>query len=220
MKEINENIAVNAIFSDDGKHRYALTYTWKAENPKKLSILMISPGSSPNISEPIALGLTETLCLNNTSRFGVSENNASCLGTYGGVNIVNLFSKMPEDYVQATRNGFKGATNEENDEVIMKLIEGTDIVFAFGSIIGTNKVAYLRALELVKKIEEKYPDRLYCLHDGIRKFLHPLDIYTRNEFRLLPVKNVADYIREHSKFGKAEEKVPEKSKSTAGKKKK
>ena len=195
MKEINENIAVNAIFSDDGKHRYSLLYTWSAK--PKLSILMIAPGSSPKLdSEHIANGLTEQLCMNNASR----------LGTYGGVNIVNLFSKMPEDYVQATRNGFKGATNEENDEVIMKLIEGTDIVFAFGSIIGTNKVAYLRALELVKKIEEKYPDRLYCLHDGIRKFLHPLDIYCRSAFRLLPVKNVADYIREHSKFGKIEEK--------------
>lgn len=209
MKEINENIAVNAIFSDDGKHRYSLSYTW-SEKPR-LSILMIAPGSSPKLdSEHAAKGLTEQLCINNCSR----------LGTYGGITIINLFSRINDDYVQVPKNSFKGATNEENDEVIMKMIDGTDIVFAFGSVIATNKIAYLRALELVKKIEEKYPNRLFCLHDGIRKFLHPLDIYTRNEFCLLSVKNVADYIREHSKFGKAEEKVPEKSKSTAGKKKK
>ena len=202
MKEINANIAINAVFSDDGKHRYALTYEW-SKRPK-LTILMIAPGRYPNISEPIALGLTETLCLSNSSK--VSDQK------YGGVNIINLFSKVPDDYAQTTkRDCFKGATNEENDEIIMKLIEGTDIVFAFGSVIRTNKIVYLRALELVKKIEEKYPDRLFCLHDGVRRFLHPLDIYTRNEFRLLPVKNVADYIREHSKFEENEKTVEKKT---------
>lgn len=88
MKEITANIAVNAIFSDDGKHRYALTYTWDSEKPK-LSILMIAPGASPKLdSEHTANGLTEQLRLNNCSR----------LGTYGGINIVNLFSRISYDY--------------------------------------------------------------------------------------------------------------------------
>ena len=209
MKEVNANIAVDAVFSEDGKHRYALTYTWDPEKPR-LSILMIAPGSSPKLdSEHAAKGLTEQLCINNCSR----------LGTYGGITIINLFSRINDDYAQVPKNSFKGATNEENDEVIMKMIDGTDIVIAFGSIINTNKLAYMRACQVVKSIEEKYPDRLFCIHDGIRRFLHVLDIYSRREWNLLKVTDVLSYIQKHSKFYVENEKPAASTKQTSGKKK-
>lgn len=209
MKETAANINVDAVFSDDGKHRYALTYTWNKELPR-LSILMIIPGSSPKLdSEHTSMGLTEYLCLSNCSK----------LQRYGAITVINLFSRISDDYAQIPKNSFKGATNEENNEVIMKLIDGTDVVIAFGSIVNTNKTAYLRACQLIKSIEEKYPDSLYCIHDGIRKFLHVLDIYSRREWNLLKVNNVLTYLQENSKFAADKPTQAKNGKQTSSKKK-
>ena len=100
----------------------------------------------------------------------------------------------------------------------MKLIEDTDVVVAFGSVVNTNKTAYLRACQLIKTIEEKHPDRLYCIHDGIRKFLHVLDVYSRREWHLLKVNNVLAHLQENSKFHGKNEKTTT-AKQTSAKRK-
>ena len=211
MKETNANIAVDAVFSEDGKHRYALTYTWNKELPR-LSILMIIPGSSPKVdSEHTSMGLTEYLCLSNCSK----------LQHYGAITIINLFSRISDDYAQIPKNSFKGATNEENDEVIMETIKDTDIIIAPGSTVCTSKIPYLRACQVFKELEEKYPDRLYYIGDGYRHGNHhPLDVYMRHSWVLEKAIKPYEQLLKNSKFEKTDKKNLKSPKDTSAQKNK
>ena len=148
----------DAIFSDDKTHRFLWKRVWDKEKPVAC-VIMLNPASSTGIKTD----LTSQLVLNNISNLEI----------YGGVIIVNLYSKI------TTKLNFKCNFPDElnlaeNDSYIQKSAEEADVVIlAWGKGIDTNKQITARVKEVLELLSA-HKDKMKVISDGEKKSLHPL----------------------------------------------
>ena len=151
-------IKYDAIFSDDKAHRFLWKRVWDKDKPIAC-VIMLNPASSTGIKTD----LTSQLVLNNISNLEI----------YGGVIIVNLYSKI------TTKLNFKCNFSDElnlaeNDSYIQKSAEEADVVIlAWGKGIDTNKQITARVKEVLELLSV-YKDKMKVISDGEKKSLHPL----------------------------------------------
>lgn len=162
-----DTIKCEAIFNDDRTHRYLWRRIWDKDKPV-ITVIMLNPCLSDNI----ITDTTTSLVVNNVAR----------LGEYGGVEIVNLYSKLTVK-LRFTETD-EELNDAENDEYILKSVEtSSKAIVAWGKAINTNARIEERALQVLNMLEV-HKEKLYMISDGTRTGLHPLTPSTRNEWFL------------------------------------
>ena len=163
-----DTIRCEAVFNDERTHRYLWKRVWSKDKPM-IAVLMLNPCLSDNI----VTDTTTALVVNNIAR----------LEKYGGVMIVNLFSKL------TTKLNFRWNSDEElndaeNDAYIKKAVEECAMtVLAWGKGVSTNKRIEKRVDKVLQLIKE-YESKLYLITDGDREGLHPLTPSIRSHWAL------------------------------------
>lgn len=162
-----ETIKCEAIFNDEHTHRYLWSRMWDKDKPT-VSIIMLNPCQSDNI----ITDTTTSLVVNNVAR----------LGEFGGVEILNLFSKL------TSKLNFKETEEElndkENDSYILKSVEtSSKTIIAWGKSSNSNARIEERAKQIINKLK-KHKEKLYMISDGIRVGLHPLTPTIRSKWIL------------------------------------
>ena len=98
-----DTIKCESIFNDDRTHRYLWKRVWDKDKPA-ISVIMLNPSQADNI-------ITDTTTY-------LVVNNVANLGEYGGVEVLNLYSKL------TTKLRFSESNDElnceENDSYILK----------------------------------------------------------------------------------------------------
>lgn len=156
-----------AIFNEERTHRYLLSKVWDKNKPIAC-VIMLNPAMADNI----IMDTTTALVVNNIAR----------LEEFGGVEIVNLYSKL------STKLRFKETDEElndkENDSYILKSVEAsTKTIIAWGKASSSNPRIEERAMQVLNLLE-KHKDKLYVISDGIRIGLHPLTPSVRSQWIL------------------------------------
>ena len=163
-----DTIKSEAIFNDDRTHRLLWKRVWDKDKPLATVIML-----NPALADTILTDTTTYLVVNNIAR----------METYGGVNIVNLFSLL------TPKLQFRGIDDEEinipeNDDFIKKAAEESEaIILAWGKAADSNQCISNRAEEVINMLL-KHKDKLYIITDGERKALHPLTPQIRNYWTL------------------------------------
>lgn len=163
-------------YSEDKENRYLLTKEWDEALPKAVVVMLI-PGSASNVQQDVTTG-----CVINCSLQ---------LG-FGGVDIVNLFSKL--DVEISTDIDIGQLTDEENDKVILDVVDrASTVVLAWGKCDETN-LKIKQRVEQVMKLIEPFGDKLYLIGDGRgRSGFSPMYPRIRNKWEL-----VKYYQKEHT----------------------
>ncbi len=162
-----DTIKCEAIFNDEHTHRYLWSRVWDKDKPT-VSIIMLNPCQSDNI----ITDTTTSLVVNNVAR----------LGEFGGVEILNLYSKL------TSKLNFKETDEElndkENDSYILKSVEASSkTIIAWGKASNSNARIEERAVQIINMLK-KHKEKLYMISDGIRVGLHPLTPTIRNKWIL------------------------------------
>lgn len=152
-----DTIKCEAVFSDDRTHRFLWKRVWDKDKPIA-AVIMLNPCMADNI----ITDTTTSLVVNNVAK----------LGEYGGVEILNLYSKL------TTKLRFTESDEElndkENDSYILKAVEESSIaILAWGKAVNINERIEERAVEVINLLKP-YHDKLYMITDGERAGLHPL----------------------------------------------
>ena len=162
-----DTIKCEAIFNDDRTHRYLWRRIWDKDKPM-ITVIMLNPCLSDNI----ITDTTTSLVVNNVAR----------LGEYGGVEIVNLYSKLTVK-LRFTETD-EELNDAENDAYILKSVEtSSKAIVAWGKAINTNARIEERALQVLNMLEV-HKEKLYMISDGTRTGLHPLTPSIRGEWFL------------------------------------
>ena len=156
-----------AVFNESRTHRYLLSKVWDKNKPVAC-VIMLNPAMADNI----IMDTTTALVVNNIAR----------LEEFGGVEIVNLYSKL------STKLRFKETDEElngkENDAYILKSVEAsTKTIIAWGKASSSNPRIEERAIQVLNLLE-KHKEKLYVISDGIRIGLHPLTPSVRSQWIL------------------------------------
>ena len=121
--EIEKSTIITEVhYSEDRHHRYLLYKEWDS-SLKKATIIMLNPA----IANAVTMDLTTMYIINNISKLG-----------YGGVEIVNIFSKLNEEINSEIK--IELLTDETNDKMILASVVRTDtVIIAVGKGGETNK---------------------------------------------------------------------------------
>ena len=163
-----DTIKCESVFNDDHTHRYLCKRVWDSKLPC-MAVIMLNPCMSDNIVNDTTTSLV--------------INNVAMLGEYGGVHILNLYSKL------TNKLNFRHYTDEQlshkdNDSLIVKSAqECSKVVLAWGKTQDTNQRIAERATQVINLLSP-YEDKLYCITDGKRKNLHPLTPQVRKAWCL------------------------------------
>ena len=167
MKIEKDTIKCEAIFNDSHTHRYLWKRVWDKDKPL-VAIIMLNPCQADNI----ITDTTTSLVVNNVAK----------LEKYGGVEILNLYSKL------TTKLNFKEKDEElndqENDSYILKSVESSSItILAWGKASNSNQRIEERAVQVINLLMP-YKEKLYMISDGTRVGLHPLTPSIRSKWIL------------------------------------
>lgn len=163
-----DTIKCEAVFNDDHSHRYLCKRVWDSKLPC-MAVIMLNPCMSDNIVNDTTTSLV--------------INNVAMLGEYGGVHILNLYSKL------TNKLNFRHYTDEQlshkdNDSFIVKSAQECSCVcLAWGKTQDTNQRIAERVVDVINLLLP-YEDKLYCITDGERKMLHPLTPQVRRRWKL------------------------------------
>lgn len=160
-------IKCEAIFNEDHTHRYLWKRVWDRDKPIA-AVIMLNPCQADNI----ITDTTTSLVVNNVAR----------LEDYGGVEIVNLYSKLTSKlrFTEADED----LNSKENDSYIVKSVETSSIaILAWGKATNSNARIEERAVEVINKLLS-YQEKLYMIFDGERIGLHPLTPSVRGNWIL------------------------------------
>ena len=163
-----DTIKCEAIFNEERSHRLLWKRVWNKDKPLATVIML-----NPALADTVLTDTTTYLVVNNIAR----------METYGGVNIVNLFSLL------TPKLQFKGNQDEEinipeNDDYIKKAADESDaIILAWGKAADSNQHISDRATEVINMLM-KHKEKLYVITDGERRSLHPLTPQIRNYWEL------------------------------------
>ena len=161
-------IKCEAIFNEDRTHRYLWRRVWDRGKPM-VSVIMLNPSQADNI----VTDTTTALVVNNV---------AKCK-EFGGVDILNLYSKLTTK-LKFNEESDKELNHDENDAFIVKsVMESSKTILAWGKAADVNQRIEKRAIEVINLLE-KHHDKLFVISDGIRSGLHPLTPCIRNKWIL------------------------------------
>lgn len=173
MKIEKETIKCEAVFSDDRKNRYSWRRIWDKEKPTACVIML-----NPCMADTIICDTTTYLVVNNIAR----------LETFGGVEIVNLFSRVTNK-LNFKWNAINELTDETNDEYIKKAAsEANVIILAWGRGAASNRHIAERSVEVINLIKD-YNDKTYLISSGEDSGFHPLTPSIRNGWILTKLKD-------------------------------
>ena len=165
-----ETIRCEAVFDDDRTHRYFWKRVWNKDLPLA-AVVMLNPCQADTI-------ITDTTT-------SLVVNNIAGLEKYGGVVIVNLYSKL------TTKLEFRWHADEElndpeNDDYIRKAAEGCEtVILAWGRGADSNQRIAVRAQDVLTLLQP-FAKKLFVISDGERRFIHPLTPTLRNRWLLEP----------------------------------
>lgn len=162
-----DTIKCESIFNDKHTHRYLWKRVWNKEKPS-ISIIMLNPCQADNI-------ITDTTT-------ALVVNNVAKLEEYGGIEILNLYSKLtPKIRFQETDEELN---DKDNDTYILKSVEtSSKTILAWGKASNSNARIEERAVAVLNLLEP-YQDKLYMISDGERTGLHPLTPSVRSKWIL------------------------------------
>jgi hypothetical protein len=130
------------------------------------------------------------------------------LEDYGGVIIVNLFSKLTSK-LNFKWNGVEDYNLPENDNYIMKAAEESDIVvLAWGKGAANNHSIEERAVDVINLLDV-YKSKMRVIYDGEKAGIHPLTPSVRQGWQLLKLSEVP-LVEEKDEEEVTEEEVTEK----------
>ena len=160
-----DTIKCEAIFNDSHTHRYLWKQVWDKDKPT-IAIIMLNPCQA----DSIVTDTTTSLVVNNVAK----------LQEYGGVEILNLYSKL------TTKLSFKETDEElndkENDSYILKSVESSSkTILAWGKASNSNARIEERAVAVINMLLPS-KDKLYMISDGERVGLHPLTPSIRSKW--------------------------------------
>lgn len=164
MKIEKDVIKCESIYSDDREHRFVWKRVWNKDKPLAC-VIMLNPCFADT-------------CIIDTST-GLVVNNIIRLEKYGGVEILNLYSKLTR------KLNFKWNSDEElnlpdNDTFIKKAAEECEVVIlAWGKSVANNPRSEERALAVINLLKD-YKKKLFYISDGKKDGIHPLTPSLRN----------------------------------------
>lgn len=162
-----DTIKCESVFNDDHTHRFLWRRIWNKDKPV-ISVIALNPSLSDNI----VTDTTTTLVVNNVAS----------LGEYGGVEILNLYSKLTPK-LRFTESDDE-LNHEENDSYILKSVEASaKTVIAWGRAADSNARIEERAMQVMDLLKDHW-DKLYMISDGFRVGLHPLTPSVRSSWSL------------------------------------
>ena len=110
-------------------------------------------------------------------------NNIAKFERYGGVEILNLYSKITSK-LRFSEESDDELNDKKNDTYILKSVESSEqTILAWGKATNTNARIEERAVQVVNLLKP-YRDKLYMITDGVRVGLHPLTPSVRGEWIL------------------------------------
>jgi len=183
-----DTIKCESIFNEERTHRFWWKRVWNKDKPLA-SVIMINPCMADNI----LMDTTTYLVVNNVAN----------LEDYGGVIIVNLFSKLTTK-LNFKWNGVEDYNLPENDNYIKKAAEESDIVvLAWGKGAANNNSIEERAIDVINLLDA-HKSKMRVIYDGEKAGVHPLTPSVRNGWQLLKLSEVPA-VEEKAKEAKAEE---------------
>lgn len=169
---INEKMTIKceAVFSDDHMHRVLWQRVWSKDKPL-VAVLALNPALSDNL----VTDTTTSLIVNNVAK----------LEKYGGVVVINLFSRLTNK-LNFRWNSDDDLNTPDNDEYIRKAAENCEVVIlAWGKASDTNQRIAARAEHVVAMLGN-VQEKLMVISDGERSGLHPLTPSIRSRWILKP----------------------------------
>ena len=175
-----DNIRCKSVFDDKREHRFLWERIWDKDKPMALVISL-----NPCAADGLIMDTTSYLIVNNIVR----------LEKYGGVAVVNLFSKMTSK-LNFRWNSDEDLNDPVNDSYIRKYAEECDTVIAAWGRSGDTNQRISNRIERVMELLNGLEQKIYLIGDGSRVGLHPLTPSIRHEWRLIPFEVQTKEIKE------------------------
>ena len=168
MKIEKETIRCEAVFNEEHTHRYLWKRIWN-EDKALAAVIMLNPCMADTI-------------VTDTTTFLV-VNNLAALERFGGMEIVNLYSKLTSK-LNFRWNTDQELNEEENNRYIQQAAaECSEIIIAWGRADRSIQREEKRAREVLELLKP-YREKISVISDGERKNLHPLTPAIRNQWKL------------------------------------
>lgn len=163
------SIKCEAVFNDSRTHRYLWRRVWDKDKPT-IAIIMLNPC----LSDTVVTDTTTSLVVNNVAK----------LQDYGGVEILNLYSKLTNK-IKFAEESDEELNDTANDEFIVKTVAASSkTILAWGKASNSNTRIEERAAQILTLLE-KHKDKLFMISDGERIGLHPLTPSVRGNWSLV-----------------------------------
>ncbi len=151
------------VYSEDGKHRYSLTLTYKGVKGKKILVISMNPASA----DLMVMDTTSNYLLNNLGVMGYSE-----------ITVWNLFSEICLKIKPSMMSDEDFEVNMEYLSEILSKKKFDTILLGYGSGFNGNTKVEERK-KRVQEVFEGYEDKVYELVDKDQKYdsletIHPL----------------------------------------------
>lgn len=183
-----DNFKCESIFNEERTHRFWWKRVWDAKKPIACVIML-----NACVADNVIMDTSTYLVVNNVAN----------LEDYGGVIIVNLFSKLTTK-LNFKWNGVEDYNLPENDNYIKKAAEESEIVvLAWGKGAANNHSIEERAVDVINLLDA-YKSKMRVIYDGEKVGVHPLTPSVRNGWQLLKLSEVPA-VEEKAKEAKAEE---------------
>ena len=188
MLNEKDTIKCESIFNEERTHRFWWKRVWDSKKPIACVISL-----NPCMADNIIMDTTTYLVVNNIAN----------LEDYGGVIIVNLFSKLTSK-LNFRWNGIEDLNLPENDDYIKKAAEESEVVIlAWGKGAANNNSIEERAIDVINLLDA-HKSKMRVIYDGEKVGVHPLTPSVRNGWQLLKLSEVPA-VEEKAKEAKAEE---------------
>lgn len=165
FNKITNILTTNAVFSEDGTHRYLLTKSWDTDK-KTCTLITKFPGEEGTLF----LDLTTHLSLNQLSKLG-----------FGKVHMVNLYSniKSPNN-----KKHIQDGYDKHTDIHIMEACKDSDtIIIAYGAY-GKNPKIIPRVEDVMKMLKPHQKKMKHLINPNNSEDIHPLNPIARHEWIL------------------------------------
>ena len=188
MLNEKDTIKCESIFNDERTHRFWWKRVWDAKKPIACVIML-----NACVADNVIMDTSTYLVVNAIAN----------LEDYGGVIIVNLFSKLTSK-LNFKWNGVEDYNLPENDDYIKKAAEESEVVvLAWGKGAANNRSIEERAIDVINLLDA-HKSKMRVIYDGEKAGIHPLTPSVRNGWQLLKLSEVPA-VEEKAKEAKAEE---------------
>ena len=188
MLNLKDTVKCESIFDSERMHRFWWKRVWDAKKPIACVIML-----NACVADNVIMDTSTYLVVNNVAN----------LEDYGGVIIVNLFSKLTSK-LNFKWNGVEDYNLPENDNYIMKAAEESDIVvLAWCKGVANNNSIEERAIDVINLLDA-HKSKMRVIYDGEKAGIHPLTPSVRNGWQLLKLSEVTA-VEEKAKEAKAKE---------------